>query len=358
MSKHELNDEQRWDAVQRRDASRDGEFFYGVMTTGVYCRPSCKSRLALRKNVRFFGTPEDAERAGLRPCKRCRPTSGATNVLNQVVHELARQIDAEPERKFSLEQLAKRAGYSPFHLQRSFKAIIGSSPKEYQTAARVRTLKKELRNEAPVADAIYQAGFGSGSRVYEKADGQLGMTPSEYRSGGKGLTLSYASGQTPLGLMMIGATDRGICFLQFGDSERALLAELKQQFASAAVQAMPDSSRGEFESWIAALNRHLRGLEPRLDLPMDVRGTAFQLIVWRYLQQVPYGEVRSYSEVAEAIGKPSAARAVARACATNSVALLIPCHRVVRGTGELGGYRWGMQRKRVLLDTERAASKR
>lgn len=352
------NDEELWSAVQSRDGSRDGEFFYGVMTTGVYCRPSCNSRRPLRKNVRFFTTTEAAERAGLRPCKRCRPTGASANVLNQVVHELARQIDAAPDSKLSLEQLAKRSGYSPFHLQRSFKAIMGSSPKEYQTAARVRTLKKELRNEAPVADAIYQAGFGSGSRVYEKADGQLGMTPSEYRSGGKGLTISYASGQTPLGLMMIGATDRGICFLQFGDSDQALLDDLRAQFPAATVQAMPDSSRHQFEPWMAALNRHLRGLEPRLDLPLDVRGTAFQLIVWRYLQKVPYGEVRSYSEVAAAIGKPSAARAVAKACATNSVALLIPCHRVVRGTGELGGYRWGMQRKRVLLDTERAASKR
>jgi AraC family transcriptional regulator, regulatory protein of adaptative response / methylated-DNA-[protein]-cysteine methyltransferase len=358
MTNVNLNEEELWSAVQNRDAGRDGEFFYGVMTTGVYCRPSCNSRRALRKNVRFFTTAEAAEQAGLRPCKRCRPTGASANVLNQVVHELARKIEAEPELKFSLAQLAKRAGYSPFHLQRSFKAIIGSSPKEYQTAARVRMLKKELRNEAPVADAIYQAGFGSGSRVYEKADGQLGMTPSEYRSGGKGLTLSYATGHTPLGLMMIGATDRGICFLQFGDSDATLLGDLKQQFPAATVQPMPDSSRAEFESWIAALNRHLRGIEPRLDLPLDVRGTAFQLIVWRYLQKVPYGEVRSYSEVAAAIGKPSAARAVAQACATNSVALLIPCHRVVRGTGELGGYRWGVQRKRVLLDTERAASKR
>jgi AraC family transcriptional regulator of adaptative response/methylated-DNA-[protein]-cysteine methyltransferase len=353
-----FKEDQLWTAVQNRDVARDGEFFYGVMTTGVYCRPSCASRRPLRKNVRFFATPAEAEKAGLRPCKRCRPKGVSANVLNQVVHELARQIDAQPEQTFSLEQLAQRAGYSPFHLQRSFKAIMGSSPKEYQTAARVRMLKNELRNEKPVADAIYQAGFGSGSRVYEKADGQLGMTPSEYRSGGKGLTISYASGRTPLGLLMIGATDRGICFLQFGDSDRALQAELRRQFPAAAVQPMPATHEEQFESWMAALNRHLRGLEPRLDLPLDVRGTAFQLIVWRYLQKLPYGEVRSYSEVAEAIGKPSAARAVARACASNGVALLIPCHRVVRGTGELGGYRWGVQRKRVLLDTERASSKR
>jgi AraC family transcriptional regulator of adaptative response/methylated-DNA-[protein]-cysteine methyltransferase len=361
-----LNDGERWAAVAGRDATQDGRFVYAVATTGVYCKPSCASRRPLRRNVRFFATPAEAESAGFRACKRCRPSRGASNpmmgeassVITSVVHELARQIAAHPEQSFRLEQLAKRAGYSPFYLQRSFKAIIGSSPKEYQTAARLRTLKHELRRDAPVSDAIYQAGFGSGSRVYEKTDGQLGMTPSEYRSGGKGLTISYASGRTPLGLLMIGATDRGICFLQFGDSDRELAAELGRQFPAATLQSMPPTHQEQFESWMAALNRHLRGLEPRLDLPLDVRGSAFQLIVWRYLQKLPYGEVRSYAEVAAGIGKPSAARAVARACATNGVALLIPCHRVVRGTGELGGYRWGLQRKRVLLDTERAASNR
>ena len=350
--------EQMWDAVERRDAKYDGKFVYGVMTTGVYCRPTCASRRPLRKNVRFFATNAEAEEAGLRPCKRCQPTRERTQLINQVVHDLARHIDAQPELPLKLADLAKRTGYSPFHLQRSFKAVIGSTPKEYQTAARLRTLKRELRNDANVSDAIYEAGFGSGSRVYEKADGQLGMTPSEYRSGGKGLVISYASGQTPLGLLMIGATDRGICFLQFGESHEALATELQRQFPAATTQAMPASHVRELDAWLAALNRHLRGLEPRLDLPLDVRGTAFQLIVWRYLQKVPYGEVRSYAEVAEAIGRPSAARAVARACASNSVALLIPCHRVVRGTGELGGYRWGVQRKRVLLDTERAAKSR
>lgn len=284
-----------------------------------------------------------------------RATSVKKAIINQVVHDLARHLSAHPEQALRLTELAKRAGYSAFHLQRNFKAIIGSTPKEYQTAARLRTLKQQLRSDASVSAAIYDAGFGSGSRVYEKADGQLGMTPSEYRAGGKGLTISYASGSTPLGLLMIGATDRGICFLQFGDSHDALAQELQRQFPASVTQPMPSGSKTQFNAWMEALKRHLRGLEPRLDLPLDVRGTAFQLIVWRYLQKLPYGEVRSYAEVAQAIGRPSAARAVARACASNNVALLIPCHRVVRGTGELGGYRWGLQRKRVLLDTERAA---
>lgn len=357
MSNTMSNEGKLWNAVVSRDASDTGDFFYGVKTTRIYCRPTCPSRRPLRKNVLFFATAAEAREQGYRACKRCRPDTVSTSPINAVVHELTRQIEANPEQPVHLAQLAQRAGYSPFHLQRNFKAIIGSSPKEYQTAARLRTLKKELRKDAPVSDAIYQAGFGSGSRVYEKTDGQLGMTPSEYRSGGKGLTISHASGQTPLGLLMIGATDRGICFLQFGDSDKALEAELGRQFPAAVVQPMPATHQEQFKSWMAALNRHLRGLEPRLDLPLDVRGTAFQLIVWRYLQKLPYGEVRSYSEVAEAIGKPSAARAVARACASNGIALLIPCHRVVRGTGELGGYRWGVQRKRVLLDAERAASK-
>lgn len=351
-----MNEDECWQAVLDKDARSDGLFVYAVKSTGIYCRPSCAARRPLREHVQFFATPAEAERCGFRACRRCRPgTADAIALINKVVHELARQIQAHPQQSFRLEQLAKRAGYSAYYLQRQFKAIMGSSPKEYQTAARLRRFKQELREQAPVADAIYQAGFGSGSRLYEKADGHLGMTPGEYRSGGKGVTISYASGRTPLGLLMIGATDRGICFLQFGDSDAQLSAELARQFPGATRQTMPMDQAPQFERWMEALNRHLRGLEPRLDLPLDMRGTAFQLIVWRYLRQLPYGEVRSYSEVAAAIGKPSAARAVARACASNPIALLIPCHRVLRGTGELGGYRWGLQRKRVLLDTERAA---
>ena len=275
------------------------------------------------------------------------------------MHELARQIEANPEQTFRLEQLAKRAGYSPFHLQRNFKAIMGSSPKEYQTAARVRMLKKELRNEAPVADAIYQAGFGSGSRVYEKADGQLGMTPSEYRSGGKGLTMSYASGQTPLGLMMIGATDRGICFLQFGDSDRALLVELRLQFPGRGGSADARDARGAVRildgraqstsAWARATARSAAG-RARHGVPADRVALPAEAAVRRSAVVLRKSRRRS--------ANPARRERWRSACATNSVALLIPCHRVVRGTGELGGYRWGVQRKRVLLDTERAASKR
>ncbi|HEU4652930.1 MAG TPA: bifunctional DNA-binding transcriptional regulator/O6-methylguanine-DNA methyltransferase Ada [Steroidobacteraceae bacterium] len=348
-----MNDAARWAAVEQRDAAFDGEFVFAVRTTGIYCKPSCASRRALRKNVIFFDSAEAAVREGFRACQRCRPNANSKPVITSVVHELARAIDANPHQAVRLESLAKKAGYSPFHLQRAFKSIIGSTPKQYQNALRVRVLKRALHQDASVTDAIYTAGFGSSSRIYEQSEAQLGMTPREYRSGGKGLVISHAHGETPLGLMLIGATDRGICFLQFGDSEAQLVGELQRQFPAAAIQPMPDDSREEFERWMAALNRHLQGLQPTLDLPLDLRGTAFQLIVWRYLQHLPYGEVKSYAEVARDLGKPSAARAVARACASNRVALLVPCHRVLRGTGALGGYRWGLERKRVLLDTER-----
>jgi AraC family transcriptional regulator of adaptative response/methylated-DNA-[protein]-cysteine methyltransferase len=278
-------------------------------------------------------------------------------LINTIVHGLARAITADPHERLSLSALAKKTGYSPFHLQRSFKSIIGSTPQQYQNAARMRMMKRQLQHDGSVAAAIYEAGFGSGSRIYEQSDAQLGMTPREYRSGGRGLLISYALGASVLGPMLIGATDRGICFLQFGDSERVLVDELQRQFPAALTQAMPEESQAQFNQWMDALNRHLRGLEPQLDLPLDLRGTAFQLIVWRYLQRVPYGEVRSYAEVAVDLGKPRAARAVARACASNRVAVLIPCHRVVRGTGELGGYRWGLERKRALLNTERSTRK-
>lgn len=354
-----IAEEQAWNAILARDASHDGRFVYAVASTGVFCRPSCPSRRPLRRNVRFFASATEAQRAGFRACRRCRPELAVLAApIEEVVRVLAREIEERPEAQFGLGDLARRAGYSPYHLQRSFKALIGSTPKEYQTAARLRKLKAALRTETPVSDAIYGAGFGSPSRVYEKIDAQLGMTPRAYQRGGQGATIGYASARTPLGLLMIGATDRGICFLQFGESEDRLVEELARQFPAASRIPMPAAHADQFNAWMAALNRHLRGLEPRVDLPLDLRGTAFQLIVWKYLRTIPYGEVRSYGEVAEAVGRPGAARAVARACASNSLAIAVPCHRVVRGTGELGGYRWGIERKRVLLDAERATARR
>ncbi|HVT32929.1 MAG TPA: bifunctional DNA-binding transcriptional regulator/O6-methylguanine-DNA methyltransferase Ada [Rhodanobacteraceae bacterium] len=346
----------RWSAVQTRDASKDNDFVYGVLTTGVYCRPSCASRKPLRRNVRFFATSADAERAGLRPCRRCRPDEARTQgELDPRIRKACDLIVRHAESPLALKQLAVAVGMSPFHFQRRFKASVGLTPKEFHEAERVRSLKTGLKAGRSVTSAIYDAGFGSSSRVYERVDTRLGMTPAQYRGGGRGVAISHATSMTPLGLLMIGATDRGICFIQFGDGEGALLRRLADEYPNATLAPMPKAHAATFAAWMRALGDYLEGAAPSLDLPLDVRGTAFQMRVWRYLQTIPRGHVESYAEVARGIGQPTAARAVAQACASNPVALAIPCHRVIRGNGELGGYRWGVARKRTLLDAERTA---
>ena len=354
-----LNLEQCWKAVQARDRGQDGRFFFGVVTTGVYCRPSCPSRRALRRNVRFYETPQAAERDGLRPCLRCHPleTTGGTEArtIRELCRYIEEQVGAESDARLDLADLAARAGLSRFHVQRRFKAVVGVTPREYADACRMRRLKSELRQSQDVTGAVYAAGFGSPSRVYERADTRLGMTPAQYRRGGEGMAIRYAAAETPLGLILLGATDRGLCFLQFGESEAELRKALHGEYPAAEIEPMRDECTPEFRAWMDQLRQHLDGQRPQLDLPLDIRATAFQIRVWNYLQSIPYGQVRSYAEVAEAIGKPSASRAVAQACASNSVALVIPCHRVIRGSGEPGGYRWGLDRKAALLDRERAA---
>jgi AraC family transcriptional regulator of adaptative response/methylated-DNA-[protein]-cysteine methyltransferase len=350
-----MNEELQWSAVCARDRSQDGHFVYGVRTTGVYCRPSCPARRPLRGNVRFYDSPAAAEAAGLRACRRCRPLAlvgdGATVAR---MRELCRYIEAHTDEKLTLSALAHRAGLSGSHLQRSFKALVGVSPKAYADACRVAHFKRELRAGKSVTDATYEAGFGSSSRIYERIDTRLGMTPRQYRERGRGVAISYAVTTTSLGPMMLAATDRGLCFIQFGRSAGALEAELRREYPQAAVSPMGDAQRENFEQWMRALSAHLAGASTDISLPLDIRGTAFQTKVWRYLQSIPYGEVQSYGEVAAGIGEPAAARAVANACARNRLAIAIPCHRVIRGTGELGGYRWGLERKRALIDVERA----
>lgn len=348
-----LNQDRCWQAVQKRDASKD-DFFFGVVTTGVYCRPSCPARLPLRKNVRFYETTAAAERDGLRPCLRCRPLDPVKDANAERMRAICRYIESHSDGSLTLDDLARRAGLSPFHFQRSFKAVVGLTPKQFLEAARLKKLKKSLRNSRNVTDAAYDVGFGSSSRLYERADTRLGMTPAEYRRGGKGIVITHVTIDSPLGPLMMGATDRGLCFLQFGESPDVLLESLGREYPRAQLEAMKTPHSAEFEKWTEALTRHLSGAQPHLDLPVDIRATAFQMRVWRYLQSIPYGEVQSYSEVAAGIGQPTAVRAVARACASNKVALVIPCHRVIRGTGELGGYRWGLDRKRVLIDQERS----
>ena len=331
-----------------RDRSFDGRFFFGVVTTGVYCRPSCPSRHPLRTNVRFFQAPAEAEQAGLRPCKRCRPLSDPA----AAIADLCRYIERHCEERLDLAALAARAGLSRFHLQRTFKAAVGVTPKQYLEAHRLGRLKKELRQAKDVTSAVYEAGFGSSSRVYERADSRLGMTPKQYRQGGGGVTVTHALLQSPVGLAMMGATDRGICFVQFGDTKEQLLDALRREYPAARLEAAADPGSSEFRKWMDALSAHLVDGRPVLELPLDIQATAFQMRVWDYLRSIPPGKVQSYGEVAAGIGQPTAVRAVARACATNRVALLIPCHRVIRGSGELGGYRWGLERKQALLDRE------
>lgn len=354
----ELDDIQCWQAVLNHDAASDGKFYYGVMTTGVYCRPGCPARAAKRKNVRFYASPAEAERDGLRPCLRCRPLAlSADDAARNRMLALCRYIEEHADSRLTLSDLSREAKLSSFHLQRSFKAVMGVSPKEYLNNFRVRKFKMILRggNELSkdVTGAIFEAGFGSVSRLYEKTGTQLGMTPMEYRAGGSGIEITYGFAQTPLGFMLVGATDRGLCFLQFGESKSQLRKALVAEYPAAHLQPLPNPAPAPFREWIDSLNRHIAGEEPDLRLPVHVRATAFQMKVWKYLQSIPAGSVESYQEVAQGIGQPKAARAVARACSSNHVALAIPCHRVIRGSGELGGYRWGLELKRTLIENER-----
>ncbi|HXQ32339.1 MAG TPA: bifunctional DNA-binding transcriptional regulator/O6-methylguanine-DNA methyltransferase Ada [Steroidobacteraceae bacterium] len=340
-------------ALAARDAHYDGRFVYGVVTTGVYCRPSCASRPAKPQNVRFFATPEAAESAGLRPCKRCRPRD-PQHAMARRMQLLARYIEAHADQTLPLARLANQAHLSPAHLQRTFKAALGVSPKAYQDAARLGRLKSGLKAGRSVLDSIADAGFQSTSRLYGTATRSLGMTPSAYRAGGAGETIAYACRDTVLGPLLMAGTDRGVCFAQFGPSETALTAQLREEFPKATLVESRMATSRELDAWIKAFEAHVAGSVPRPDLPLDLRGTAFQIKVWRFLLQVPEGEVLSYSELAAGIEAPKAVRAAASACAANRIAVLVPCHRVLRGDGGLGGYRWGLERKRALLDQERA----
>jgi AraC family transcriptional regulator of adaptative response/methylated-DNA-[protein]-cysteine methyltransferase len=339
----------KWQQVVARDARQDGSFVFAVRTTGIYCRPSCPSRRPRRDSVEFFAGPNEAERAGYRACLRCKPTQISAQA-QYVTH--ARRLLDDAEGVMTLSDLSQRVGLSPFHLQRLFKRATGLSPREYQAARRMQRVKTGLRKGEDVTTALYDAGFGSASRLYEKAPKQFGMTPGEYRRGGAGAKITFAIAPTPLGRLLIAATGRGLCAVRFGDNAADLERDLRKEFHAAGLRRDDAAMQRYVEPLLAAV----KGESTTIDLPLDVRATAFQMKVWEKLRQIPRGETRSYGEVAREIGEPRAVRAVARACASNPVALAVPCHRVVRSDGDLAGYRWGVGRKQKLLERERPRS--
>jgi AraC family transcriptional regulator of adaptative response/methylated-DNA-[protein]-cysteine methyltransferase len=342
-------DDERWQAVLAREPWRTAPFVYAVTTTGVYCLPGCASRRPLRRNARLFSTPDEAEAAGFRPCLRCRPEQGpAADPTRAKVLEICRLI-REAERTPGLAELGARVRLHPHHLQRTFKRWIGLSPRQYAEAIRAERVKEGLRAGRPIASALYAAGFGSSSRLYERSDAELGMTPGRYRRGGAGERIRYAIVESAVGRLLVAATDRGICRVELGASEDALAKELAREFP----QASLERDEGALAGWLEPLLAYLGGERPLGELPVDVRATAFQRRVWQALRRIPHGSTRSYRDVAKAIGAGRAVRAVAAACAANPVPFVIPCHRVVRKDGASGGYRLGAKLKRELLELER-----
>lgn len=340
----------RWAAIVARRPEADGRFFYAVRTTGVYCRPSCPSRRPKPENVNLYGTAAEAEKAGFRPCRRCQP-AGHSKKEHQanLVAELCRQIE-QTETAPSLAELAEKAGLSLFHFHRIFKKITGLTPKAYLAALRSERMRNQLTGGRTVTEAIYEAGYSSSSRFYEQSNRSLGMTPQRYRAGGRDTTIRFAVGQCSLGGILVAATDLGVCAIFLGDDPEILVRELEDRFP----QAELIGGDSHFEQLVAKIVGFVERPKLGLDLPLDIRGTAFQQRVWQVLQEIPAGATASYTEIAERIGSSRSVRAVASACAANTLAVAIPCHRVVRRDGGLAGYRWGIERKRILLEREAA----
>jgi AraC family transcriptional regulator of adaptative response/methylated-DNA-[protein]-cysteine methyltransferase len=341
-------------AIALHDARMDGAFVYAVRSTGIYCRPSCPSRRPRTNQILFFAQPEVAEQAGFRACQRCHPRHAGSTPHANLVRRVCSEIERNPEGAVSLRALAKLTGLSAAHVQRTFRQAMGITPRQYADALRVARLKSELRKGKDVTTALHEVSYGSTSRLYEKSDAQLGMTPATYRRGGSGMNISYTIVSSSLGRVLVAGTDRGISAVYLGDRDSDLTASLRQEYPRAQIRR----GSGEHANWVRAIVRHLAGSNSQLNLPTAVVATAFQRRVWEALRAIPMGTTRTYAEVARSIGQPTAIRAVARACATNPTAIVVPCHRVVRSDGTLAGYRWGVERKKSLLEAERRTAKR
>ena len=341
-------DEARWGAIVARNRSYDGKFYYSVASTGVYCRPSCPARRAKRANVRFHDTIAEAEAAGFRPCKRCRPNEVSLEAQHASIIASACRVIEEAEEAPRLDELAQSVGLSPYHFHRLFKAITGVTPKAYAVAHRQKRVREKLGTSKSVTEAIYESGFNSSGRFYADSARVLGMTPRAFRDGGANADIKFAVGECSLGSILVAASDKGVCAISFDDEPDALVRDLQDRFPRARLIG----GDADFEQLVAKVVGFVEAPKIGLDLPLDVRGTAFQHRVWAALRDIPPGSTVSYAELAQRIGEPKAVRAVAGACAANKIAVAIPCHRVVRNDGALPGYRWGVERKRMLLDSE------
>jgi AraC family transcriptional regulator of adaptative response/methylated-DNA-[protein]-cysteine methyltransferase len=333
-----------------RDARADGAFYFAVKSTQIYCRPSCPARRPLRKNTLFFRTTGDAEREGFRPCRRCKPNEIPEAV--RIVQRAAQVLESDADEPVNVGTLARHVGVNSGALRRAFRQQAGLTPKELAAALRLKKFKKLLREGSSITDALYATGYGSASRVYERSDAQLGMTPATYQKGGKGMKIRYTMAKSSLGEVLVAATERGVSAVYLGHAAPQLVSELREEYPRAEIAA----EKGAFSQWVEEIVARAEGSAPRRELPLDLQATAFQRRVWQELQRIPRGTTRTYSQIARAVGKPRAVRAVARACATNPVSIVVPCHRVVRADGNLAGYRWGLPRKEKLLERERGAN--
>jgi AraC family transcriptional regulator, regulatory protein of adaptative response / methylated-DNA-[protein]-cysteine methyltransferase len=339
-----------WQATLARDFRADGTFVLAVRSTHIYCRPSCPARRPLRRNVVFFRTSAEAEKQGYRPCLRCRPNEISASVA--LVQRAARQLAASTEEGIRLSGLARELGTTQATLRRAVLQVTGLKPRELAEALRIKRFKSMLRAGKSITDALYETGYGSSSRVYERSNAQLGMTPATYRKGGTGMKIGYTIAKSPLGKVLVAATERGVSAVYLGDAENALVSELREEYPRAEIAPAPDS----YQRWVREIVQRIEGKQPRLELPLDLQATAFQRRVWQELQRIPRGRTRTYAQVARSLGQPKAVRAVARACATNPVSIVVPCHRVIREDGTLAGYRWGLSRKEQLLKQEQSTA--